>query len=85
VRAFTRLFYARAERVEVDQQGRVRIPPSLAQLAELQKEAVLLGVQDHLELWSVTRWTAYLTQQQADYDRFAETAFAAGEPRESGK
>jgi len=79
VRAFVRLFYARAERVEVDQQGRVRIPPALAALAELKKEAVLLGVQDHLELWAAERWQAYLAQKQADYDRFAETAFAPGE------
>lgn len=78
VRAFTRLFYGRAERVEVDQQGRVRIPPSLARLAELNKEAVLLGVQDHLELWSAERWESYLAEKQTDYDRFAETAFAAG-------
>src|SRR5947209_4549940 len=35
VRSFNRLFYARAERVEVDGQGRVRIPPSLAELAGL--------------------------------------------------
>lgn len=80
VRAFTRLFYARAERVEVDQQGRVRVPPALAGLAELKKEAVLLGVQDHLELWSTERWQAYLARKQTDYDRFAETAFGADEP-----
>ena len=85
VRAFTRLFYARAECVEVDQQGRVRIPPSLARLAELNKEVVLLGVQDHLELWSAERWEAYLAGKQADYDRFAETAFAAGEAELHGK
>ena len=49
VRAFGRLFYARAQAVELDGQGRVRIPPELAQLAGLNKEAMLIGVQDHLE------------------------------------
>src|ERR1044072_3344036 len=29
VRAFTRLFYARAEQLEFDQQGRIRIPVEL--------------------------------------------------------
>ena len=75
VRAFTRLFYAQAQRVEVDRQGRVRIPPELAKFAELGKEAVLLGVQDHLELWAVDRWEAYLAEKQTHYDEIAEAAF----------
>jgi len=78
VRAFTRLFYARAQRVEVDSQGRVRIPPELAQLAQIEKEAVLLGVQDHLEIWAAERWRAYLDERQSHYDEIAEAAF--GEP-----
>jgi MraZ protein len=36
VRAFNRLFYARAQRVELDGQGRLRIPPELAALAQQQ-------------------------------------------------
>ena len=80
VRAFTRLFYARAQRVEIDGQGRVRIPPELAELAGLEKEAVLLGVQDHLELWSAQRWQSYLQQEQTHYDEIAETALSGQPP-----
>jgi MraZ protein len=75
VRAFTRLFYAQAQQVEVDAQGRVRIPPELAAWAGLQKDVVLLGVQDHLELWAADRWAAYLAERQPHYDRIAEAAF----------
>ena len=75
VRAFTRLFYARAQSVELDGQGRIRIPADLAELSGLSKEAVLLGVQDHLELWPADRWESYLAEMQADYDRIAEAAF----------
>lgn len=75
IRAFTRLFYARAQRVEMDRQGRVRIPQELAQLAQLEKDVVLLGVQDHLELWSAGRWESYLAEKQAHYDEIAEAAF----------
>jgi MraZ protein len=78
VRAFTRLFYARAQRVELDQQGRVRLPAELAELAGLEREAVLLGVQDHLELWAVERWRQYLADRQARYDEIAEAAFGGG-------
>jgi MraZ protein len=74
VRAYSRLFYARAQQVELDGQGRVRIPPELAQLAQLNREAVLLGVQDHLELWAADRWRVYLDEKQAHYDEIAEAA-----------
>ncbi len=75
VRAFSRLFYSRAQAVELDAQGRVRIPPELAQLSGLSKEAVLIGVQDHLELWDRLRWEQYIAQKQQQYDQLAEAAF----------
>ena len=74
VRAFTRLFFARAQRVELDKQGRVRIPQDLAALGSLEKEVVLLGVQDHVEIWAAARWEAYLAEKQSHYDEIAETA-----------
>jgi MraZ protein len=81
VRAYARLFYARAQPVELDGQGRVRIPPDLAREAGLEREAVLLGVQDHLELWDRKRWEAYLADNASRYDHLAEAAFAR--PKES--
>jgi MraZ protein len=75
VRAFGRLFYARAQAVELDGQGRVRIPPELAQLAGLSKEVTLIGVQDHLELWDRQRWEQYVQARQNQFDQIAESAF----------
>ena len=79
VRAYIRLFYAQAQRVELDRQGRVRIPRELAELAKLNKEVVLLGVGDHVELWAAGRWEAYRAEKQTHYDEIAETAFRGGE------
>lgn len=78
VRAFSRLFYSQAQRVEFDSQGRIRIPAELARLAGLKKEAVLLGVFDRLEIWDRGRWEKYLVERQAEYDRIAEAAFRRG-------
>lgn len=75
VRAFSRMFYARSQPVDVDPQGRLRIPAELAQLAGLEKKVVLLGVRDHLELWDQDRWEQYLARQGNDYDTLAERAF----------
>jgi MraZ protein len=66
--------------VDLDGQGRIRIPPDLAQLAHLEKEAMLLGVQDHLELWASDRWKTYLEERQSHYDEIAEAAFGTSPP-----
>lgn len=75
VRAFTRLFYSQAEHVEIDGQGRIRIPQPLAQFAGLSKEAVLLGVSDHFELWDRARWELYLASKSQQFDALAESTF----------
>jgi MraZ protein len=76
VRAFSRLLYAQSHSVEVDSQGRIRLPVELARLANLDGDVVLLGVGDRVELWNKSRWEAYLTDLQPRYDQLAETALS---------
>lgn len=80
VRAFGRLLYAQSQSVELDAQGRFRLPPELAKLAELGREVMLIGVGDRIELWDKRRWEAYLDQQQPRYDDLAESALSGGGP-----
>ena len=75
VRAFGRLFYAQARRVELDRQGRLRIPQELADSARLGKEIILIGAGDRMELWCTETWEAYTTEKQPRYDELAEAAF----------
>jgi MraZ protein len=75
VRTFGRLLYAQTQSAELDGQGRLRVPPELARLANLGREVVLLGVGDHIELWDKTRWDEYLQASQPTYDQLAESAF----------
>jgi MraZ protein len=79
VRAFSRLFYAQARRVELDRQGRVRVPAELAERAGIEKEVILLGVQDHMELWDRRRWDQWLASNTEQYDEIAEAAFEGGD------
>ncbi len=80
VRAFGRLLYAQTQSVELDGQGRFRVPPELLRLSGLARECVLIGVGDHIELWDKSRWQAYLSRQQPRYDQLAESALSVAAP-----
>jgi MraZ protein len=74
-RVFRRLYFAQTEAVDVDRTGRILVPERLGQFAGIQREVVLIGVRDHLELWDAARWQAYLTQHAPRFDQVAEGAF----------
>ena len=76
--AFSRLFYAQAQRIDLDKQGRLRLPIELAELAGLRREIMLLGVRDHLEIWNRELWETYLTRTQPHYDDLAARVLAGG-------
>ncbi len=75
VRNYLRLFYSRAEKIDIDGQGRVRIPDRLLDFAALKHEVVLLGVHDHAELWNEGLWQEFLGRHEQEFDRMATQAF----------
>ena len=75
IRRYLRMFYAQAEQVDVDAQGRIRIPERLMQFASLSKEAVILGVHEHAELWDKKRWEVFLAEHGDDFDQVAAQSF----------
>jgi MraZ protein len=77
IRNYLRLFYSRAEQVDLDSQGRIRIPDRLAEFAQLKHDIVLLGVHDHVELWDQAVWDEFLTRHGPAFDEMAHRAFEA--------
>ena len=55
-RQMQRFFYAAAVETELDKQGRVTLPPTLLRRARLEREVVVAGVNDHLEIWDRAAW-----------------------------
>ena len=75
IRNYLRLFYSRAEQVDVDSQGRIRLPERLAEFARLKHDIVLLGVHDHVEIWDQAVWDEFLTRHGPEFDQMALRAF----------
>ena len=55
-RKIVRSFVSKANRVEVDKQGRILIPTALRGYAGLEKDVVLAGAIDKIEVWDKKRW-----------------------------
>lgn len=71
-----RLFVGGMERVRRDGQGRVAIPQHLRDYAGIDREAVLIGVGEHLELWSKDGWRQYQERQSEQYRTLADELLA---------
>jgi MraZ protein len=56
MRRFRRLFIGNASKCTLDKQGRILIPQTLRDYADLKKETVLVGVNKHFEIWSKSRF-----------------------------
>ena len=70
-RAFKRTLLAAASETEVDAQGRILIPQILREYAGIRREAVVIGVLHHVEIWAKDRWERYRRKARASFEKAA--------------
>jgi MraZ protein len=71
-RAFVRFFFSGAIECELDKQGRIMLPQSLREYAQMEKEIVAVGVSTRIELWSLPLWNEYVAKASESYEVLAE-------------
>lgn len=71
-RAFTRLLFSGAAEVECDKQGRVSIPSSLREYANIQKDIVIIGVSTRIEIWAAEAWAELNHDVAGQFEELAE-------------
>jgi MraZ protein len=71
-RNFRRLVFAEAADLILDAQGRVLIPPDLRRYAELEREALVVGVDASIEIWSPQRWATVEASLDTDAAEIAQ-------------
>lgn len=87
---FRRLFFSSVAEAKPDTQGRMPVAAHLREHAGIDKDAVLIGVDDHLELWNPDAWRAFQEENEARYREMAaplfgrDAALGAGQ-REGGE
>jgi MraZ protein len=76
-RKASRFFQGNSFEVDLDASGRVTLPPPLLAHAGIEKDVVVVGVGDHLEVWARRRWQE---EQQALDAEIGEVTERLGNP-----
>lgn len=71
-RAVMRFFFSSACECEMDKQGRVLLPANLREHAGIQREIVIIGVRERLEVWSREKWEKYYAECAESIEDMAE-------------
>lgn len=72
-RAYVRILTSRASEVELDNQGRILIPSKLIQIAAIEKECIIVGAGEKVEIWAKKLWDAYMEDFDESFEEIAES------------
>lgn len=75
-RQFMRIFLSGASTCEYDRQGRINIPKPLIDYAKLEKDCIIIGVDDRLELWSKQIWDNFINSNEEAMSSIADKLFS---------
>lgn len=74
-RIFIRSFFSGATECEFDRQGRINITSPLVSYADIDKECVIIGANDRIEIWSDKGWKNFMDVNSSKLEDIAENLF----------
>jgi MraZ protein len=73
VKTFQRFFISGAAECPIDKLGRILIPPTLREYAQLEKNVVFAGMLKKFEIWGKERWLDEIKSSEEDFESMGET------------
>jgi MraZ protein len=77
-REFKRQVFGGASNLVPDKQGRIILPPYLREFANIDKQAVVIGLYDHCEVWNPERWQERQHRSDSNPEERAEQFASLG-------
>jgi MraZ protein len=78
VRDYQRMLASGASNETPDKQGRITVPPDLRAYAGLDKDCVVVGAIDRVEVWNPAAWDQYSTEKEPAFADLNQTLFPGG-------
>ena len=73
---FMRFLLSGASICELDKQGRINISTPLKNYAQLEKECVIIGVSERLEIWNEQKWNEFIKTNENNFSEIADNLFS---------
>lgn len=77
-RQFVRFLFSGATECDLDKQGRINLPLNLREFANIEKDAVVIGVSNRVEIWSKEKWDSYVETAEESFEDIAENIVDLG-------
>ena len=74
-RAYNRMLFALLSEQVPDKQGRITLTPELRDYAGLERDCVVIGVRNKLEVWKPEVWAEYTQAQEEAFANLSEELF----------
>lgn len=74
-RTFSRTFFSGATVCEIDKSGRIVINKEMQAYANIQKDCVVIGANDRVEIWASEAWNQFITDEGDKLSDIAENLF----------
>ncbi|MDI6802382.1 MAG: division/cell wall cluster transcriptional repressor MraZ [Bacteroidota bacterium] len=71
-RQLERTIYANLSEVELDSQARISIPPDLREYAQIDSDALIIGIRNRIEIWNPKIYEEYISSQVDSYETVAQ-------------
>lgn len=75
-RNFMRFFLSGAVATEFDKQGRINIASPLIKYAGINKDCVIIGVGNRVEIWSAEKWNSFIEENENSFSELADSLFS---------
>jgi len=72
LRHLQRNFFRRIAEIELDNAGRLLVPKTMAKYANLEKDIMLVGMGNRVELWNTQAYERFIINDTAEFSKLAQ-------------
>lgn len=71
-RKFNRIYFSGAMEITFDKQGRILVPQYLKDFAGINRDVVIIGVSNRIEIWSKEIWLEFYNTSRQAFEEISE-------------